>query len=101
MRNLLAIAAMLMASGCNFVQLSDAGAQVAQAHAADVSNCRDVGTVSANTRSRVILERGSASVREELIVLARNRAADLGANAIVPVGEPVDGTQAFRAYFCD
>jgi hypothetical protein len=95
------VAACCALGGCSFVQLTDAGSGVAQASAADVANCREVGTISSNTKSRVVLERNSASVREELIVLARNQAAQLGANAIVPIGEPVDGTQSFRAYDCD
>ena len=91
----------LVLGGCNFVQLSDAGSAVAQASAADVVNCESAGTVSANTKSRVLLKRPSAQVQEELIVLARNRAADLGANAIVPEADSVNGVQRFLAYKCN
>ncbi len=90
----------LALSGCSFVQLSEGGNGVAQAAPADVVNCESVGVVSATTRSRVVVNRGSAKVREELIVLARNQAADLGANAIVPIGEAQNGAQSFRAYRC-
>ena len=87
-------------SGCSFVQLSDGGAGVAQMAVGDVSNCREVGVVSSQTRAKVLINRAEDSVREELTVLARNQAATLGANAIVPIGEPENGTQSFRAYAC-
>ena len=87
-------------SGCAFVQVSEDGAAVAQASAADVGNCTEVGTIDSQTQSRVLLERGSAKVKQELIDLARNQAANMGANAIVPIGEPEEGRQSFRAYKC-
>ena len=96
---LLPLSALLGA--CSFVQLSDAGAGVAQMEPADVANCTEVGEVSSQTRSKVVIERGNEKVREELLVLARNEAAGLGANAIVPIGQPENGQQRFRAYRCD
>ena len=91
----------LSLGACSFVQLTDAGHGVAQMEPADVANCTAIGEVSSQTRSKVVVERGREKVREELIVLARNEAAGLGANAIVPVGPPEDGQQRFRAYRCD
>ncbi len=100
MRGLLIIATALMTSACTFVQLSDAGASVAQLGPGDVANCQDKGVVSTQTKAKVIINRGREAVQEELAVLARNEAANLGANAIVPIGEPENGTQRFRAYLC-
>jgi len=94
-------AAALLLSGCAFVQLSDAGAGVAQLGSGDVANCQDQGVVSTQTRDRVVLSRPAQAVQEELTVLARNEAANLGANAVVPIGEPQDGKQRFRAYLCE
>ena len=90
----------LLLCGCTFVQLSDAGAGVAQLGSGDVANCKPMGEVSSQTRDKVLLSRSKAAVQEELTVLARNEAARLGANAIVPIGEPEAGTQRFRAYAC-
>jgi hypothetical protein len=91
----------LLLSGCTFVQLSDAGATVAQLGRGDVANCEVKGVVSTQTRDRVVLGRSAEAVTEELTVLARNEAAHLGANAVVPIGEPLNGAQRFRAYFCE
>ena len=101
MRSVLTIVCTLVFSGCAFVQVSEAGAGVTQASATDVANCTEVGVVESTTQARVLLERGSAKVKQELIDLARNQAAGMGANAIVPIGEPVDGKQSFRAYKCE
>ncbi len=88
--------------GCSFVQLTDAGSTVAQASPGDVGHCTSLGVVSARTQDRaVVVQRGAGKVQEELIVLARNQAADLGANAIVPIGEASGGAQRFRAYRCE
>ena len=92
--------ACLMMGGCTWVQLSDAGAGVAQLGAGDVANCESMGEVSSQTQARVVVNRSKEAIVEELTVLARNEAARLGANAIVPIGEPENGTQRFRAYLC-
>ena len=90
----------LFLSGCAFVTLTDAGAQVRQSSAADVADCKLVATIASQTKSKVMVERNLSKVKEELIVLARNRAADMGANAIVPVADQSNGAQEFSAYRC-
>ena len=87
-------------SACSFVKVSDAGASVTQASAPDVINCKNLGVIESNTRAKVLFKRNSATVRQELIDLARDQAAGMGANAIVPLGEPVEGRQKFTAYRC-
>jgi hypothetical protein len=96
----IALATALLLAGCSFVKLTDAGAGVSQATAADVANCDRVGIVSTTTRDRVGIKRGSAKVQEELTVLGRNEAAGLGADTIVPIEERDGGTQSFTAYRC-
>ena len=95
-----AIALSLSLTGCAFVTLTDAGAQVRQSSADAVANCKLVATISSQTKSKVVVERNLGKVREELIVLARNRAGEMGANAIVPVAAQTDGAQEFSAYEC-
>jgi hypothetical protein len=91
----------LLLAGCTFVQLSDAGAGVAQLGSGDVANCESKGVVSTQTRAKVVISRSEEAVREELTVMARNEAAKLGANAIVPIAQPEDGAQSFRAFLCN
>lgn len=100
MKNICLIATLTLA-GCSFVQLTDAGAGVAQLASGDVTNCREVGIVSSQTKDKLVIKRGRDSVQGELNILARNEASLMGANAIVPIAEPVEGAQRFRAYSCD
>ncbi|MBT7334722.1 MAG: DUF4156 domain-containing protein [Gammaproteobacteria bacterium] len=87
-------------SGCSFVQLTDAGANVDQLTAEAVSQCTQKGVVSTKTNAKVVFNRNRETVIEEITVLARNEAATLGANGIVPIGEPKNGGQQFRSYLC-
>lgn len=88
-------------SGCAFVNLTDAGSQVRQASANEVVNCTLVGEVSSQTKDKIVFNRNTGNVKEELIVLARNKAAELNANAIVTDGKPYYGAQNFKAYRCE
>jgi len=86
--------------GCTWIELTDAGAAVAQGTASEVAGCELVGDVTASTQDRVLLKRGRGKVAEELIVLARNEAATVGGDTIVPRGPMVDGRQTFDVYRC-
>ena len=97
----LLLGGLVVVSGCTWVKLSDAGALVAQADTGAVSECTRVGIVTTQTKSTVVVERGQGKVQEELLVLARNEAATLGADTVVASGPPVAGSQDFEAYRCD
>lgn len=99
-RTVAVVSLLAIAAGCTWVRLTDAGAEVMQLTRDEAAECRLVGNVTASTQDRVLLQRGSGKVAEELIVLARNEAATLGGNAIAPVGPPVDGRQDFEVYVC-
>jgi hypothetical protein len=91
----------LVVSGCTWVKLTDGGAAVDQAALEQVGDCLLVGNVSTTTQDRVLLERGRGKVAEELIVLARNEAATLGGDTIVPAGAMSNGHQDFNVYRCN
>ena len=61
----------LTLTGCTFVSLTEAGSKVAQSSAQDVTNCTLVGDVSSQTKDKVLIDRSTGKVKEELIVLAR------------------------------
>ena len=94
------VATASLLGGCNFVQLSDAGADVFVRHAADTAQCTSVGVVSAKTKSKVLVSRSETAIVNELVTLAKNEAAKLGANTIVPIGIVQEGEQSYRAYTC-
>lgn len=86
--------------GCTWVKLSDAGALVQQVDDGGVAGCKRVGIITAQTRNKVVVGRKGAKVREELLVLARNEAATLGGDTIIPIGPAAEGRQEFTAYRC-
>jgi hypothetical protein len=91
----------LVLTGCTFVSLSEAGSRVAQSKAEAVENCTLVGNISSQTKDKVVIDRNTGKVKEELIVLARNRAAELGATDLVQNGDVQAGTATFSAYRCE
>ena len=101
MRNqILLCAATLLFSGCAFVELSDQGALVKQGTEEDIVNCELVAEVSSQTKDKILIDRSDTSVTGELAILARNKAAEMGANVIVPSTAPDRGVQGFNAYLC-
>ncbi|MGN2242806.1 DUF4156 domain-containing protein [Frateuria sp. GZRR33] len=92
----------LLLGACTWgITLNDAGKQVRTAWNGDVSQCRDLGKVTVSVMERVgPVDRNDIKVRDELEVMARNEAAKMGADTVKPLGEPVDGEQAWGAYQC-
>jgi hypothetical protein len=90
----------LLLGACTWVPLTDGGAGVNQATATQIAQCRHVGSVSSSTQDKIGVERSRGKVAEELVVLARNEAASIGGDTIVPMSEPVDGRQDFAVYRC-
>ena len=91
----------LSLSSCTYVSLSEAGSRVNQSSLEAVSECTLVGDVSSQTKDKVLLDRNNGKVKQELIVLARNRAAELGATDLVQTGSVEGGSASFKAYRCD
>jgi hypothetical protein len=95
------VIAAIALGGCTYVSLSEAGSQVAQSDADAVAACTLVGNISSQTKDKVLVDRNTGKVKEELIVLARNRAAELGATDLVQIGDVDAGTASFNAYRCN
>lgn len=102
MRSLLPVVlATALASGCSLVELTPAGAGVRLAGPEAVVTCTSLGRITADVIAKVgFLPRHPDAVQENINVTARNAAADLGADTIVPASNIVDGKQTFDAYRC-
>lgn len=90
----------VLLTGCTWVKLTEAGATVRLATTADVGACERLGIATATTREKIVVGRNETKVKGELITLASNQAATLGANTIVPMAPPDQGIQNFIAYRC-
>jgi hypothetical protein len=85
----------------SWVQVTAAGRQVTVATPSEAAICTRVGSTTANAISEIVfVERGSSKLQTELIDLARNEAADMGGNTIVPETPIAEGRQTFGVYRC-
>jgi hypothetical protein len=102
MKGLLAALVASLTLACQWVALTPEGERVRVANAAQVAGCKEVGSVTGKTTVTVgPMARNEAKVAREVESLARNEAAQLGANAIVPKG-PVEWDQrSYAAFRCD
>jgi len=87
--------------GCHWVPLTEGGARVRLLRSEQAAECEEIGTVNAKTSDRVIIfARTERKVREELESLARNEAAEMGGDAVVPIGRIETGRQSFAVHRC-
>lgn len=83
------------------IKLDSGGDKVRTAWDGKVDGCKDMGRVTVSVLDHVgPVDRSDLKVRDELEVMARNEAAGLGADTIVPLGDPRDGQQSWSAHHC-
>jgi hypothetical protein len=90
-------ASIVLVAGCSYVQETPEGQAVRVVSASETGQCTSLGKV---TVSIVQMARGEQFVRDDLIRLARNKAAKSGADTIAAAGEPANGEQVFNMYRC-
>ena len=101
-KTLLLLVPVLLLGACSWgITLDPAARNVRTAWNGDVSGCRDLGKVTVSVMDHVgPVDRNNITVRDELEVMARNSAAQMHADTVKPLGDPVDGSQAWGAYVC-
>ncbi|HJT98091.1 MAG TPA: DUF4156 domain-containing protein [Rhodanobacteraceae bacterium] len=83
------------------IKLDSGGKNVRVAWDGNVGGCEDAGKVTVSVLDHVgPVDRSGLKVGDELEVMARNEAADMGADTIRPLGEPRGGEQSWNAYRC-
>jgi hypothetical protein len=89
------------AGGCALPELSPSGAGVRLVSADAVATCENLGKVTASVVHKVAgIPRHPDAVQDEINVTARNSAAKMGADTMVPASPVQDGKQAFNVYRC-
>lgn len=95
----LLVAAML--SACTWVKLTPSGEKVRVLSATEVSSCKKLGKTRAMLKDTIAgIKRSEEKVRNELETLARNSAAEMNGDTIVPASEIEEGKQVFDVYRC-
>lgn len=97
------VAALALGLGaCTWVPLEQSGKVVNVVdNPSSVSHCKEQGEITASVRDRVgFYQRQEAKVADEIETLARNQAADLQADTLLPTSELDDGERRYKAYRC-
>ena len=89
-----------LALACNWVKVSEGGQAVRVAKQGEVAGCESKGRTHAQTTDRVIFARRDQPIQLELESLARNEAALMGGDTIVPATSIERGSQSFDVYRC-
>lgn len=100
--SLIVIALAAISSSCTWVKVSEIGSSVAVANKANVRGCKNLSEVTVSVTSKVgFYKRDADKVATELTNLARNEAAGLGGDTIVPSSTIENGKQSFNVYKCN
>lgn len=90
-----------LTGGCALVELTPAGAGVRLASPEAVVTCTNLGRLTASVVHKAgFIPRHPDAVQDNLNVTARNSAANMGADTIVPASPVQDGKQTFDVYRC-
>jgi hypothetical protein len=98
---LLATLAAALLGACAMVELTQGGAGVRIAKAEDVTGCVNLGRTTASVVHEVAgIPRHRDAVQDNINVTAKNSAATMDADTIVPASEVAEGKQTFNVYRC-
>jgi hypothetical protein len=97
---LILIAATLLLTSCSGIKLTTGGEKVRVLDPGEVNSCRKLGKTSNAVTARVVVERPEEAVAKELRILARNSAAGMGGDTIVPLTVIENGQQTFEVFKC-
>jgi hypothetical protein len=88
-------------AACAWVSLTPDGEKVRVLNASEVSSCQEVGKTQVSLRAKVAgVNRNEEKVANELSMLARNAAADMGGDTVVPATPVADGKRTYTIYKC-
>ena len=88
-------------SSCTWVKLTPEGEKVRVLSDTEVSSCKKLGKTTTSLKDKVAgIHRNARKVEKELQALARNSAADMGGDTVVPVTQAKDGKQIFEVFKC-
>ena len=97
----IAVCGGLILSSCTWVKVTSKGESVRLVQSARaVESCKKIGKANTKVVSKVVFSRDTEKIAGELADLARNEAALMGGDTIVPISEINDGRRSFDVYQC-
>ncbi|MCG6937519.1 MAG: DUF4156 domain-containing protein [Gammaproteobacteria bacterium] len=104
-RNVLSLSVLCLAvsslAACTWVEPTKESSNVTLVKDFNVKSCKKLSTTTTSVASKIgIIERNDETITDELITLAKNKAAELGGDSIVAKGPATDGSMTFDVYKC-
>ena len=97
----IAIGWLAVIAGCTWVQPTVQSDSVRIVSFEKANGCKKLGRIGTSVKASIgLIQRSAAKVADELDVLARNEAAEMGADTIVREGAVNNGERTFSAYRC-
>lgn len=92
---------LVILGGCSSMSLTQQGKIVRIYDAYEVADCESIGKTTVTVTEKVAgLQRKEHIIENNLETLARNAAANMGGDTIVPVGKVKGAKQTFKVYKC-
>jgi hypothetical protein len=99
--NISIIVATILLSACSSLNLTPEGEKVRILEPSEVGSCRELGKTNTSVTDTVVgVERPDETIAKELRIIARNGAARMGGDTIVPLTVMEEGQQTFVVYKC-
>jgi Domain of unknown function (DUF4156) len=92
----------MASSACTFVKPDAQGQEVRiVGTTAVLADCKKIGSTTVTVPYKFgFIPRSDASVASDLNAMARNSAADMHGDTVIPTSQPKDGNQTFDVYRC-
>ena len=101
MGRVLVVLLCLSVGACTWIKLTPGGEKVRVLDVAEVSTCKELGNTTVSLLAKVAgFNRNEDQVAKELSMLARNAAADMGGDTIVPISAVKEGKRSYAVYKC-
>lgn len=105
MKNFTLVMSLLIAavvtSSCTWVKITPEGEKVRVLSKSEVTSCKKLGKTTTTLKDKIAgVKRNKEKVEKEMQALARNSAADMGGDTVVPISEVTEGRQIFDVYKC-
>lgn len=92
---------LLVMAGCTWVKTTPEGQKVRVLEPEEVASCKRIGNTTVTGKASLAgIDRNQNKVAEELRTLARNSAARIGGDTVVPVAGIKGDSQVFTVYKC-
>ena len=91
----------LFTTSCAVVKLTEGGEKARVLSSGEVKNCQKRGATTVSVKPTILtIDRKKHVVEEELQILARNSAVNMGGDTVTPISEIDNGKQTYAVYRC-